>query len=392
MHYNFDEIIDRSGNNSVKYDRRAAVFGREDVIPMWVADMDFRVAKPITDALEAKVKQGIFGYTSRPDSYFQAMCQFQERRKGWRCRPDLISFCVGVVPALAAIVHQFSEPGEKILIQTPVYAQFAHITTAWNRSLLTNRLVEANGVYEIDFAAFEQSLRQRPKLFILCSPHNPVGRVWRRDELARMAELCGKYGVRIVSDEIHSDLILWGNRHTVTATLAEADAAQTITCVSGTKTFNLAGLQAGAVVFPNQADKERFDRYWDDLDLYSNNSFSVEAMEAAFRHGDEWLEQLLPYIEGNITFAREYCAEHIPLIRPNRPEATYLLWLDCRELGLTDDELADFFVKQAGLGLNRGISFGAGGEGFMRMNLACPRSILALALVRLREAVGERNK
>ncbi len=390
MRYNFDEVIDRNGNNSVKYDERRAVFGREDVLPMWVADMDFRVAKPIADALEIRLRQGIFGYTARPDSYFQALCGWQERRKGWRADPALASFCVGVVPALAALVYQFSEPGDKVLIQTPVYAEFAHVITAWNRTLVTNRLVESGGVYGIDFTAFEQALKAGPKLFILCSPHNPVGRVWRRDELEGMAELCGKYGVRIISDEIHSDLILWGNRHLPAALISEEFAAQAITCVSGTKTFNLAGLQAGAVIFGNRGDKERFDRFWNNMDLYNNNTFSVVAMEAAFRDGGEWLDQLLRYLEGNITFARDYCAQHIPPIRPNRPEATYLLWLDCRALGLDDKELAEFFVQKAGLGLSRGKGFGEGGEGFMRMNVACPRSVLATALERLREAVRNR--
>lgn len=388
MHYDFDEILDRKNNNSAKYDERLAKFGVADVIPLWVADMDFRVAQPIVDALEAKARHGIFGYTSRPAGYFKAICDWQERRNGWHIDPATVSFCAGVVPAISAIVHQFSEKGDRILIQTPVYPEFEDSVKAWDRELLINQLSEKDGRYTMDFDDFEAALRQRPKFFILCSPHNPVGRVWTREELLRMGELCVKHGVTIVSDEIHSDLVLWGNRHIPTATLSPEIAKITITCISGTKTFNMAGLQACTVVFGDKRDKLRFDRFWKNLDMMRNNSFSVVAMEAAFRHGGEWLEQLLRYLEGNIRFVHDYCREHIPLVKPNIPESTYLIWLDCRALNMGDDALADFMVRRAGLGMNRGIAFGKGGEGHMRLNAACPRGVLGTAMERLRAAVA----
>lgn len=391
MQYNFDEVIDRSNNNSAKYDERQKKFGVADVLPLWVADMDFKIAQPIIDALAAKAQQGIFGYTSRPESYFAALCDWKLRRHGWRIDPALLSFSPGVVPTLSALVHQFTGPDDAVLIQTPVYPEFDDAIKAWGRKTLVSPLVETNGYYTVDFERFEESLRQQPKLFILCSPHNPVGRVWQREELLRMAELCTHYKVRIISDEIHADLVLWGNTHIPTATLSEAIAANTISCISGSKTFNLAGLQASALVFATPADKMHYEAFWKKLDMMRNNCFSLVAMEAAFRHGEEWLEQLLRYIEGNIRFVRDYCARNIPAILPNIPESTYLIWLDCRALGMDDAALADFMVHKAGLGMNSGASFGQGGEGYMRLNAACPRSVLEQALKQLEQALAARR-
>jgi cystathionine beta-lyase len=387
MLYDFDKVIDRSNNYASKYDERTKKFGTQDVLPLWVADMDFKTAQPIIDALVDRAHQGIFGYTSRPDSYFDAICDWQQRRHGWRINKSWVSFSTGVVPTLSAIVHQFSEPGDKILIQTPVYPEFEDSIRAWNRELLVSPLLEKGGVYTVDFDQFEQALRQQPKCFILCSPHNPVGRVWTREELLQMCRLCVKYGVRIVSDEIHSDLVMWGNKHIPTATLSDEIAAATIACISGTKTFNLAGLQASTTVVANAKDKDHFDKFWKNLAIHRNNCFSLVAMEAAFRHGEEWLTQLLAYLEGNIRFVHDTCAQQIPAIKPNIPESTYLIWLDCRGLGMSDAELADFMIKKARLGMNSGASFGKGGEGYMRLNAACPRSVLAQALTQLRTAV-----
>jgi len=387
MNYNFDEVIDRRGNHSAKYDERERKFGAKDVIPLWVADMDFKTAQPIIDALTDKARQGIFGYTSRPDTYFEAIRDWQLKRNGWRIDPSLMSFCSGVVPALSAIIHLFSKKDSSILIQTPVYPEFEESIRAWGREPLNAPLVEKDGHYSVDFDQFEQALRQKPGLFILCSPHNPVGRVWKLEELMRMCELCTAYGVPIVSDEIHSDLVLWGNKHIPTATLSPEIAANTITCISGTKTFNLAGLNASAVIFPNRNYKKDFNKFWHNLSVSRNNSFSVVAMEAAFRYGQEWLDQLLRYLEGNISFVSDYCGEHIPVIKPNIPESTYLIWLDCRALGMSDKQLDEFMVQKARLGMNSGVSFGRGGEGFMRLNAACPRSVLEQAMGQLKAAV-----
>lgn len=387
MQYNFDEIVDRNNQHSAKYEERQKKFGTRDVVPLWVADMDFKAPQPVIDALVDKAQHGIFGYTYRPDTYFEAICDWQYRRNAWKIDSSLVTFCLGVVPALSAIVHQFSEKGDKILIQTPVYPEFDDSILAWDRETIAAPLVEKDGYYSVDYDEFERALQQNPKFFILCSPHNPVGRVWKREELTRMCELCVSYGVMIVSDEIHSDLILWDNKFIPTATLSEKIAASTISCTSGTKTFNLAGLQASAIVFPNRQYKKMFDDFWRNSDIHRNNSFSVVAMEAAFRHGEEWLEQLLRYLEGNIRFVRDYCEEFIPRIKPNIPESTYLIWLDCRELGLDDSQLNDFMVQNARLGMNSGASFGSGGEGYMRLNAACPRSVLEHAMENLKSAV-----
>ena len=386
MKYNFDEIIDRGGNRSAKYDERAKKFGTADVIPLWVADMDFRTAQPIIDACVSKAEEGIWGYTSRPDSYFQAVQQWEQRRKGWTPDISLMSWSLGVVPALSSIVRLFSGDGDKILIQTPVYSEFYDVAEAWGREVVENPLVETDGKWSIDFDDFAEKVKQC-RIFLLCNPQNPVGRVWEPEELRKMAELCVESGTLLVSDEIHSDLIFHGKRHTPTASLSPEIAANTITCISATKTFNLAGLQASTTIFPNKDMKRAFEEFWGRMDIRRNNAFSCVAMEAAYREGEEWLDQLLPYISGNFDYICDFCAKNIPQIKPNRPDATYLMWLDCRALSMTNEELRDFFIHKAKLGLNEGYTFGHSLAGFMRLNAACPRSTLEKAMRELKAAV-----
>ena len=386
MKYNFDEIVDRGGNRSAKYDERAKKFGTADVIPLWVADMDFRTAQPIIDACVSKAEEGIWGYTSRPDSYFQAVQQWEQRRKGWTPDISLMSWSLGVVPALSSIVRLFSGDGYKILIQTPVYSEFYDVAEAWGREVVENPLVETDGKWSIDFDDFAEKVKQC-RIFLLCNPQNPVGRVWEPEELRKMAELCVESGTLLVSDEIHSDLIFHGKRHTPTASLSPEIAANTITCVSATKTFNLAGLQASTTIFPNKDMKRAFEEFWGRMDIRRNNAFSCVAMEAAYREGEEWLDQLLPYISGNFDYICDFCAKNIPQIKPNRPDATYLMWLDCRALSMTNEELRDFFIHKAQLGLNEGYTFGHSLAGFMRLNAACPRSTLEKAMRQLKAAV-----
>ena len=386
MKYNFDEIIDRGGNRSAKYDERAKKFGTADVIPLWVADMDFRTAQPIIDACVSKAEEGIWGYTSRPDSYFQAVQQWEQRRKGWTPDVSLMSWSLGVVPALSSIVRLFSGDGDKILIQTPVYSEFYDVAEAWGREVVENPLVETDGKWSIDFDDFAEKVKQC-RIFLLCNPQNPLGRVWEPEELRKMAELCVESGTLLVSDEIHSDLIFHGKRHTPTASLSPEIAANTITCISATKTFNLAGLQASTTIFPNKDMKRAFEEFWGRMDIRRNNAFSCVAMEAAYREGEEWLDQLLPYISGNFDYICDFCAKNIPQIKPNRPDATYLMWLDCRALSMTNEELRDFFIHKAQLGLNEGYTFGHSLAGFMRLNAACPRSTLEKAMRQLKAAV-----
>lgn len=386
MQYNFDQIIDRSNNHSAKYDERVKKFGTDDLIPLWIADMDFRTAQPIVDALTARAQEGLWGYTARPDSYFEAIRSWQKRRNGWEIDPQLMSWSLGVVQTISAMVKLFTPEGGSVLIQTPVYSEFYDMTEAWNRKVLENAFVERDGRWSMDWVDFEEKLRQAD-LFLLCSPHNPLGIVWTPEELRRMAELCMKHHVVLFSDEIHSDLIFHGKKHTPIAALSPEIANYVVTGISGTKTFNLAGLQASAVVFPNLHMKQVFDQYWMNMDIHRNNAFSLTAMEAAFNHGEEWLEQLLPYLSANMDYVVDYCARHIPQIKTYAPDATYLLWLDCRALGLNNQELHDFMIQKAKLGLNDGCSFGRSLHGFMRLNAACPRSLLEQAMAQLEAAV-----
>ncbi|APF28596.1 putative C-S lyase [Clostridium sporogenes] len=388
MKYDFDEIIDRSDNRAAKYDERVKKFGTNEVIPLWIADMDFRIAQPIIDACKRKAEEGLWGYTSRPDSYFKAVQEWEKRRNQWDVDVSLMSWSLGVVPALSAIVKVFSHTGDKILIQTPVYSEFYDVTEAWGRVVVENQLIEKNEKWHIDFEDFEKKAKEC-KIFLLCNPHNPLGIVWEPEELKRMAEICIANDVILVSDEIHSDLIFHGKKHTPTATLSKEIAKKIITCVSATKTFNLAGLQASTTIFPDEQMKQKFNDFWMSMDIQRNNAFSSVAMEAAYNEGEEWLTQLLAYISENFDFIKKYFDENIPKIKPNVPDATYLVWLDCRELGMSNEELRDFMIHKAGLGLNEGCSFGRSLSGYMRLNAACPRSVLEQALKQLKEAMDK---
>ncbi len=386
--YNFDEVIDRRDFNSVKYDERMKKFGTDDVIPLWIADMDFRTAQPIIDAMIKRAEHGIFGYVSKPLSYKEAASEFQLRRHGWKLDPDTISFAVGIVPAMAELVREFVQPGEKVLIQTPVYPEFYNVVEVWEgREVVENKLLEKDGWYVIDFVDFEEKLKSGVKLFILCNPHNPIGRIWTKEELVKMGELCLKYNVPVISDEIHGDLELYGNKYTAFGTLSEELKKNTIICFAATKTFNLAGLQACSIVFHRADWKKRFDGFWSGLDIHRNNCFSLVAMEAAWRHGDEWLDQMLEYVGENMRFVKEYLDREIPQIKMTLPQATYLMWLDCRELGMDSKELNEFFVKKAKVGLNNGKDFCRSLDGYMRMNAAHPRYQLKQALEQIKEAV-----
>ncbi|NFA97108.1 pyridoxal phosphate-dependent aminotransferase [Clostridium botulinum] len=388
MKYDFDEIIDRSNNRAAKYDERVKKFGTSEVIPLWIADMDFRTAQPIIDACKRKAEEGVWGYTSRPDSYFKTVQEWEKRRNQWDVDVSLMSWSLGVVPALSAIVKIFSHTGDKILIQTPVYSEFYDITEAWGRVVVENQLIEKDGKWHIDFEDFEKKAKEC-KIFLLCNPHNPLGIVWEPEELKRMAEICIANDVLLVSDEIHSDLIFHGKKHTPTATLSKEISKKIITCVSATKTFNLAGLQASTTIFPNEQMKQKFDGFWMNMDIQRNNAFSSVAMEAAYNEGEEWLTELLAYVSENFDFIKKYFDENIPKIKPNVPDATYLVWLDCRELDMSNEELRDFMIHKAGLGLNEGCSFGRSLSGYMRLNAACPRSVLEQALKQLKEAIDK---
>lgn len=388
MKYNFDEIIDREGFHAAKYDERKKKFGRKDVIPLWIADMEFKTAQPVIDAMVKRAEHGIFGYVSKPDTYKMAAINFQKRRHAWDIEKDEMSFSVGIVPAIAELVREFTEVGDSVLIQTPVYPEFYEVVEAWEgRLVLENKLINEDGYYSMDFEDLEDKLKTSPKLMILCNPHNPVGRVWKKDQLERLGNLCVKYNVPLISDEIHGDMELFGNKYTPMWTISKEIRDNTIVCFSATKTFNLAGLQACFVVFPNDEWKNRFDAFWAGLDIHRNNCFSLVAMETAWNEGEEWLDQVIDYIEGNMKFVKEYIDRNIPQIKVSLPESTYLMWLDCTKLGMNPQSLEEFMVNKAGVGLNNGSNFCRGLEGFMRMNVACPRSMLENALQQIKDGI-----
>ena len=389
MKYNFDEIIDRKNNHSTKYNELMKKFGTDDVIPLWIADMDFKTAEPIIKAVEEKARHGIFGYVYRPDEYFQSFINWQKKQHNWNVNKELLSFSIGVVPALATLVKQFSEKGDKILIQTPVYSEFYDINHDNGRTVIENKFSEKDGEYFLDLKDLENKLKEQPKLFIFCNPQNPIGHVWTYDELKAIGDLCIKYNVPVVSDEIHADLTLWENKHIPFASVSEEIGKNTITCTSTGKAFNLAGLQCATVVFNNLQEKQKFDKFWKDLEVHRNNPFNLVATIAAYNEGDEYLSQLKKYLEDNIMFVHNYLKDNIPNIKSNIPQATYLIWLDCRELGLNQKELEEFMLKKAKLGLNPGRAFQKDLEGFMRLNSACPRAVLKKAMEQLKNAVNE---
>ena len=390
MSYNFDEIVDRSNNYAAKFQEAELHYGTNNVIPLWIADMDFRTAPCIVDAIKERADQGIFGYTWRTPKYFEAIAAWQQKRNGWL--PDIakMAFAPGVVPGMRMVLTMFTQPGDKVLIQQPVYHPFADVVNNTGRQLVVSPLKrDENGYYTMDLEDFEAKAKDGAKYFILCNPHNPLGRVWTKEELERMLTICFENDVLVVSDEIHSDLIFHGKKHTPAVLAAPGADKKVITCISVTKTFNLAGLQASTTVFPCLEMKKKFDSYWGGMDIHRNNAFSSVAMEAALNEGEEWLEQLLEYISGNLDYIKEYFDTMIPLIRANIPDATYLVWLDCRKLNMTDQELKEFMIRKAGLGLNPGSDFTRALSGFMRLNAACPRATLEKALGQLERAVNE---
>ncbi len=391
MLYNFDEVIDRSNNYSVKLDETKNKFGRDGLIPLWIADMDFKTAQPIIDALSARAMQGIYGYTSRPNEYFRAIQNWQYEKNNWLPDTNLMSHALGVLPMLANIMHTFLEKGDKVIIQPPVFHEFKNVIEAWDGEVVINQLKENNGHYEIDFEDLEKKAKQGARFMIVCNPHNPVGRVWTKPELERVANICIENNITIISDEIYSDIMLFDNKHIPMASISDKISQNTITCTSSTKTFNLAGLQVATVIFPNVDMKEKYELILKKAETYRNNSFSIVANIVAFTKGREWFEQVISYIEENIKFAVDYINKNIPQIKVNTPDSTYLLWLNCKSLGLNGDELLDFFLDEAKLAPNDGRIFGEGGEGFMRINVACSRKVLEQALHQLKLAVDKHN-
>ncbi len=385
--YNFDEVIERTNTSSVKYDLRQLFFGTEDVIPMWVADMDFRTPDFILDALKKRLDHPILGYSIRSTEYFDAIRNWLLRRHQWAIEKEWISFSPGIVPALNMMVLAYTNPGDSIIVQPPVYFPFFSAVKGNDRRLLINELKLSNGRYHMDYENLEKLCR-KASMILICNPQNPGGNAWRPDELKKLANICLKYNVLMVSDEIHSDLVNTGFKHTVLASLGNKIAQNTITLHAPSKTFNLAGLSTASVIISNPGLRKIYSKLVQNLHIDMGNIFGNVASTAAFTEGDEWLAQLLKYIDGNINYLANYLEKNIPSIKMIKPEATYMAWLDCRELKMNDKELNSFFIRNAGLGLNPGAQFGKGGSGFMRINLACPRKTLEKGLEQLKSALS----
>lgn len=379
MAIDFDTPIAREGSGAVKFDGRQQYFGTTDVTPLWVADMDFAVPDCVTEALQARIAHPILGYTLYPDSLYQSIIDWFSTRHQWQIEREWIQMAPGVVPSLFATVNALTKEGEGVIVQPPVYFPFFSAVTTNNRKLLLNPLREIDGRYEMDFEHLEVCAQQGARLLMLCTPHNPVGRVWTEAELQQVLHIARKYQLTILSDDIHADLVYPGNVHTMLGRLARADD-NIITAIAPNKTFNIPGLGLSALVIPDANLRQRVKKTFETLHAGNSNPLSIVAFEAAYRNGASWLDALMQYLEQSRDYVAEYLRRYIPSIKVTKPEATYLLWLDCRALGLTDGQLRDFFIKRCALGMNPGTVFGEGGSGFMRMNIGTPRGILVQSL------------
>jgi len=395
MKYDFDQIHSRRNTNSSKWDTIKAIFGSEDVIPMWVADMDFAAARPIVEALETRARHEFYGYTQPGAGLIEAIVERLKRKFGWQIEPEWVVFTPGVIPAINIAIRSLTRPGDEVILQEPVYYPFFPIVKQNGCQISTNELKLSDGHYEMDFVDMESKFHpkigmrntpSRVRAIILCNPQNPVGRLWDREELARLGEIVISHGATVVSDEIHCEILFKGYKHTPFAAISEEFEQNCIVCMAPSKTFNLAGLQASSIVIPNKRLRDSFNEARGGIP--GPNLFGLAAMETAYRYGDEWLEQLLDYLQENLEFTLEYFIQRIPRITVIKPQATYLLWLDCRALGLDDMALRSLMREKARVGLDDGFLFGAGGFGFQRMNIACPRGILEEALSRIEIAVN----
>ncbi|MBO5848467.1 MAG: PatB family C-S lyase [Bacteroidales bacterium] len=385
MIYDFDKIIDRTGTECVKYDLRENVFGKADVIPMWVADMDFPTADFIREAIIERAKGDVYGYTFREDAYFESIVNWIQRHHQWETKKEWMSFTPGIVNAFNLAVMGLTNEGDEIIIQPPVYHPFFYAVNNHNRKLVENPLIDTEDGYVMDFDLLEQQAKTA-KMLILSNPHNPVGRAWRKEELKRLGEICMKNNVLVFSDEIHCDLVMPGFKHVPFASLSEEFAQNSITAHAASKTFNLAGLATSTVIIPNDDLRNKYVNFVHSTEADMGNVFGKIATMTAMEKGDEWHAQLINYIKGNIDFAYDFIKREMPKIRIHKAEATYMIWLNFKDYGITDAELNHKMIHDAGLGLNAGNIFGKEGEFCMRVNLACPRSIVEKALNQMKSA------
>ena len=385
MKYNFDEIVPRKHTNCLKYDNVMEIFGTEDILPMWIADMDFKTPDFIVDAIRKRLDHELLGYSYSCRRWKPAIQNWVSRRYGWDIKEEEIGFVGGIVPAISFALQCFTKPGDKVLIQPPVYHPYHHVTHDLERTLVFNPLKLVNGQFEIDFVEFEEKV-QDCKIFLLCNPHNPGGRVWSKEELARMCEICAKYNVLVISDEIHCDMALKGYKHVPFAICCDKAKDLCITFMAASKTFNIAGLKSSYHVIPNEEIRKQYHEFLRKSELDTAHVFATGPVATAYNEGEEWLEQMLEYVEANIDFMEQYLKDNMPKMGMIRPQASFLVFLDARGLGLPHDELVEFFVREAKVGMNDGAMFGEEGSGYMRMNLGCPRSVLEKALNQIKAA------
>lgn len=382
MRYNFDEIVQRRGTNSYKWDSADDA----DVLPMWVADMDFRTAPAIIEALQQRVAHGIFGYTRVPDAYYKAVINWFGRRHNWKIQKDWMIYTSGVVPAISAVIKALTQPGDKVLVQTPVYNCFFSSIRNNGCEIVSNPLVYKENTYVIDYEDLERKVAdEKVKILLLCNPHNPAGRVWSKEELTRIGEICIRHGVWVVSDEIHCELVYTGYTYTPFASISEEFLHHSVTCISPSKSFNIAGLQIANIVSADEEVRRQIDKAININEVCDVNPFGVIATIAAYNEGEEWLLQLLDYLKGNYECMKTFCEVSLPNFPITRLEGTYLVWMDCRSLPYPSEELEEKLVKEEKLWLNAGTMYGAEGEGFMRWNIACPRAVLLKGLKLFRD-------
>lgn len=388
--YDFNKTIDRSGSGDLKHEVLQERYGRADLLPLWVADMDFETPDFITDALKKRLEHSLFGYTVEPEELWPTVQKWIKDHHQWDVKREWLSYIPGIVKGIGMVVNVFTKPDEKVIIQPPVYHLFRLTIEGNGREVVFNPLKEnADGTYSMDFDNLEQVADEKCKVLVLSNPHNPAGIVWSKETLARLADFCYDHHILVISDEIHCDMALWGNKHVPFATASEKAAQCSITFGAPSKTFNIAGIVSSYSIIPNDEIRNKFYTWLAANELNEAPLFSPIATIAAFKNGEAWRKDMLHYIEENIIFVEEYCREHLPMIKPLRPEASFLVWLDCRAMKLNHEQLIDLFVNKAHLALNDGEMFGKGGEGFMRINVGTPRAILKKALDQLKAAVDE---
>jgi len=387
-HYNFDEIIDRRGTDCVKYDMLESIFGNGDALPLWVADTDFRVPDFIMDALRQRMDHEILAYTYRPDSYFESIVSWMDRKHGWKIDKSMITSSPGVVSAVTMLIMALSEPGDKVIVQPPVYFPFFTSIKGSGRKMVENPLMVKNGRYTFDFENLRKIIDQQTKLLILCSPHNPGGMVWKMEELEELCRICTENGIIIVSDEIHADLVFTGNKHIPLSMVSDEIAMNSAVLMAASKTFNVAGLSTAFVIIPNKKLRVKYERVLHTVHIEGGNIFGNIATSAALRNGFDWVSQLMTYLEKNYIFLEAFLTTRLPKIKIMKPEATFLVWLDFSAYKLTENQLSKVLIK-GGVALNNGSKFGTGGEGYFRLNFGCPRAILEEGLIKIETALNQ---